>query len=193
MPGNYPNDPDSVLRGLFGSLVSAAEQNLSTADVWSNLRSAANDWARGVLSVTAGSNVTEQQIAETAQGLIGHVTILDVNRYRALAGQAVRAKQALQAFGPNDQIDARGIFVAPWNTTADNPAVPTRYRLRVQRSITVHGFTDIVREEWASYDLGISVTSVSDALARANSAFNTADYNRTADINEILDYSLEAV
>lgn len=193
MAGDYPNDPDSVLRGLFGSFVSAAEQRLSTADVWAGLRQSANDWARSVLSVTVGPDVSEDDIAAKASQLLGHVTITDVNNYRSLAGQALRAKQNLQSLGENDQIYATSVFRAPWAQTADNPAIPTRYRLRVLRSITVHGFTDIERQEWASYDLGASLTTIADMLAQADRAFNSADYNRTADINETLDYSLEAI
>jgi hypothetical protein len=85
------------------------------------------------------------------------------------------------------------VFNAPWSTTASNPAIPTRYRLRVLRDITYKGFTAINRQEWATYELGGVLTTVGDALTTADALFNQADYNSRASINSTLDYSIETV
>ena len=193
MPDDQITNKDSVLRGLFGTFTAAAEAGMGTAEVWSSLRSAATDWATSVVSVTAGAAGYDEAVSTAAQTLLQGVTIQDVNTYRAIAGAAVRAKNNLQSAAGTEQIVGTSIFQAPWSVTGDNPAIPTRYRLRVLRNITVKGFTQVERNEWASYDLGINITSVDDAIKMANDAFNREDYNKTASINSVLDYSLEVV
>lgn len=193
MAAGEVNNADSVLQGLFGSLTSAAENGRDASNMWGALRTAASDWAEGVLSVTSAEPPTAEAIASKAQELIGHVTITDMNRYVKTAGEFLRAKQNLQTLQPGGQITGQEIFNAPWSSTGGDDASPTRYRLRVLRSVSVKGFTDITREEWASYDLGISLTSIDDALAKADDAFNRAKYNSTASINATLDYELEVV
>lgn len=190
---DYPNNTDGFLRGIFGSLVEAAGRNAGTAEIWSTIKGAANDWASSTLAVTAGENVTDQMIADKVTQLIGHVTIQDVNQYRSIAGQAARAQQVLEGLAPNEQITAGAIFQAPWAKTADNPAIPTRYRIRVLRNITVSGFTAIEREEWATYDLGSVLTTTQDALDQADDLFNQAKYNKSASINRTLAYTIEAI
>ena len=194
MASNWPNDPDSVLRGLFGSLVSAAESGgRGAANMWSALHDAANSWASGVLSITSPTPPSAEEIQAKASQLIGNVTVQDMNRYSKTVGEFLRAKQNLQSLDPTSQIGGESIFNPPWATTTGNPAVPTRYRIRVLRSITVRGFTQIQRQEWATYEITSPITSVADALAQANTLFGQADYNARASINEILDYTIEAV
>lgn len=194
MGSTWPNNPDAVLRGLFGGLVTGAEGGgRGAANMWSSLKTAANDWAKGVLSVTSAVPPTDEQITATAHQLIGHVTIQDMNRYAQTVGEFLRAKQNLQELGTDYQITGDAIFSPPWSKTADNPAIPTRYRIRVLRSITVRGFTHIQRNEWATYELSGPLTNVADALQQANTLFSQADYNSRASINEILDYQIETV
>lgn len=190
---DYGNDADSVLRGLFGNLVSAASQGLGAQNMWNALRSGAYDWASSVLNVTSPEPPTEQEIVDAANGLIAHVTVTDMNRYAQLAGQALRAENVLASLAPNEEITGNAIFNPPWATTADNPAVPTRYRIRVLRDITVHGFTAINRQEWATYELGGTLTTIQDALTKADLMFVNADYNARADINSTLRYTIETV
>ena len=194
MAPQWPNDPDGVLRGLFGNLVAGAESGgRGAANMWSSLRTAATDWATGVLSVTSAEPPTPDAVAAKVHQLIGHVTIQDMNRYTAKVGEYLRAKSNLAQLGESNQITGAEIFTPPWATTANNPAIPTRYRIRVLRSITVRGFTHIQREEWATYEITSPLTSVGDALQQANTLFSMADYNARASINEILDYSIEVV
>lgn len=193
MAANWPNDSDSVLRGLFGSLLNAASRNLSTSDVWSTLRAGASNWAQSVLTVTEGPNVSQSTIDAKAQELLGHVSAADVSRYRGIAGQAVRAQQNLRQLGTGNQIGAREVFVAPWNVTADNPAIPTRYRLRILRSQSIIGLPQFEKITWSTYDLGVTLTSVDAALQLADDAFSRAKYNDAWQINEVLDYTIEAI
>jgi len=193
MAGNWTSDPDAVLRGLWGNLVSAAEGGRSASNMWTALRSGAYDWARGLLSVTSVTAPTEEEIQTQASALIGHVTIMDMNRYAKLAGEYLKARQNLKSLGETDQITGNAVFSPPWAKTIGNPAVPTRYRIRVLRSINVRGFTSIDRQEWSTYEITSPLTSVADALQQANTLFAQADYNARASINEILNYTIEAV
>lgn len=190
---DYGDDADSVLRGLFGSLVSAASDGLGAQNMWNALKSGAYDWAQSVLNVTSPTPPTEEEIQDAANGLISHVTVTDMNRYASLAGQSIRAQNVLASLQPGEQITGNAIFSPPWAQTADNPAVPTRYRIRVLRDITVHGFTAINRQEWSTYELGGTLTTVQDALDSANQLFTQADYNARADINQVLSYNIEVV
>jgi len=194
MASQWPNNPDSVLRGMLGNLVSAAESGgRGAANMWSAIHSAANDWASGVLAVTNPTPPTPEEISAKAQQLIGHITIQDVNRYSHTVGEFLRARANLASLGPQEQITGNAVFNPPWARTTGNAAVPTRYRIRVLRSITVKGFTSINREEWASYEVTGPLTSAADALNQANSLFSQSDYNSRASINSILDYTIEAI
>lgn len=189
----FGDDPDAVLRGLWGSLVSAASESRSTSNMWQAFNDAAYSNAESILNVTSPTPPTVEDIQALADKYTQHVTIMDMNRYSNLAGQYLSAKANLQAAGQAAQIEGTMIFNAPWSTTADNPAIPTLYRLRVLRDITVQGFTAINRQEWATYDLGGVLTTAGDAINMANVLFNQADYNSRASINSVLDYSIETV
>jgi len=190
---DYGDSADSVLRGLFGSLTNAAADGLDATNMWSALRSGAYNWASSVLNVVSPEPPSADQISNAANDLIQHVTIMDMNRYVKQAGEWLRAKNTLMGLDPNDQIPGTAIFTPSWNTTGDNPAVPTRYRIKILRDITVHGFTAINRQEWSTYELGGTLTSVMDAVDKANQLFSQADYNARADINEVLSYEIETV
>lgn len=193
MASDWPNDPDNVLRGLFGTFISASEQGLDTQGVWAGLRDAASIWASGVLGVTSAGPPSEEEINAAASQLLGGVTIQAVSKYRSLAGAFVQAHENLLDTDLYAQIEGNAVFRPPWANTIGNPAVPERYRLTVQRSITVFGFTQIQRTEWATYELASPLTSLQDAFNAANTAFNAADYNSRARIDSILDYNIQAV
>lgn len=161
--------------------------------MWSSLRTAATEWATSVLAVTSTGPPSEADIAAKAHQLIGHVTVQDMNRYAKTVGEFLKSRRNLAALGSDLQITGDAIFQPPWATTVGNPAVPTRYRIRVLRSITVRGFTQIQRQEWATYEISAPLTNVADALQQANTLFAQADYNARASINDILDYTIEAV
>ncbi len=192
MASDWPNSSDSVLRGLWGSLVSGAANGRDAANMWQSLREGAYSWAESILSVTSATVPTEAEIQAKGQELIGHVTVMDMNRYTKLAGEFLRARENLQSLGANDQITGNAVFTPPWSQTAGNPAVPTRYRIRVLRSLTYRGI-NVSTEKWSTYEITSPLTSTADALDQANALFAGADYNRSAGINAILDYSIEAI
>jgi len=187
----YENSPG--LRQVFPALVEAAAQNQTTAQVWQTLRDAASNAASGSLSIQLGRQPTDQEVADTAAGILRGVTVQDVSRARGAAGQMASAHAALISHDPTAQITGDMIAVPPWSKTADAAGVRTQYRIRVNRSITVRGFTQITKEEWAAYNLSGPITTVADALAQANAMFVGADYNRATSINDILDYTIETV
>lgn len=194
MASQWPDKTEGVLRSLFGNLVSGAEfGGRGAANMWTSLHDAAANWAEGVLSVTGSTPPTALEIQTKAHQLIGNVTIQDMNRMSKTVGEFLRAKENLNNLGLDSQITGDAIFNPPWSRTGDNPAIPTRYRIRVLRSITVRGFTQIQREEWATYEMTSPLTTLSDALNRANTLFAQAPYNASASINEVLDYQIEVI
>lgn len=195
MANNWPSDPDAVMRGLWGNLVAARESGGgSAANIWSALQSGAQAWAEGVLAITSVQPPTEAEIALQAQQLIGNVTIQDVNRYNQIAGQFIAAKNNLMNLSVEQQIMGSEIFTPPWSTTAFNPAVPDRYRIRVLFDVTVHGFSPIDRQEWSTYELTSPLTSVNDALQQAIALYGRGESKGgRADVNDVLQYSIEQI
>lgn len=193
MASNWPQDPDSVLRGLFGNIVASAAGGLSTADVWSNLRTAASNWASSVLSLGSAGVPSEQDVNDLAAQMLSHVSAADVSRYRGIAGSFLQAKANLAGAGPGDQITGGSIFTPPWATTADNPAIPTQYRLRILRTIYPFATQRFTRQEWNTYDLTGPLTSLEDAINQANAKFQSANYNRTSTIVSVDDAVIETV
>lgn len=181
------------LRSLFPSIVSAASQGASTSEVWDAIRGAAGSIASQVLSTTLGRNPTEQEVLESAKGLLSGISATDVSAARGAAGQMVRAHNALLAASDDAQITSEQIGRAPWSTTTNVAGVNEQYRIRVQRSITVKGFTEIQTTEWGTYDLSGPLTSIADAVSQANNLWSGRDYNKRASINQVLDYVIEAV
>lgn len=181
------------LRTVFPSIVAAASQGQTTAQVWQTIRNSADEASAATLSIALGRQPTGEEIADASASLLSGVGILQVNAARAAAGQLVSAHAALTSADPSAQISADMVGIPPWSITANAGGVRTQYSIHVQREIVVHGFTDITRQEWATYNLSGPITSVADALNQANSLFGNADYNRNVDINQILDYSIEAV
>lgn len=181
------------LRTVFPSIVGAASEGQTTAQVWQTIRDSADLASAAQLSIQLGREPTGQEIADSSAFLLRGINIQSVNQARAAAGQMVSAHAQLSGADPNAQITAGMVGVPPWSITANAAGVQRQFRINVQRDITVHGFTAITRQEWASYNLSGPITSIADALDQANTLFGNADYNRNVDINQILDYSIETV
>lgn len=192
MASDWPSDPDSVLKGLFGSLLNGAANGRSTANMWQALREGAYTAAQNYLNMVSPTVPTEEEIQDKGQELIGHVTIMDMNKYTQIAGEALRAKASLQSQSADEQILGESIWTPPWSRTAGNPAIPTRYQLRVLRSITYRGI-NVTEEKWSTYEITSPLTTVQDALDQADALFHRARYNNSAGINAILDYSITAI
>lgn len=181
------------LRGIFPSILQAASEHQTTAQVWQTIRDSADTASAATLSITLGREPTGLEIADASALMLKGVNIQTVNHARAVAGEMVAAHSNLTVAGMYDQIDASMIATPPWSQTANAAGISTQYRIHVQRDITVRGFTAINRQEWASYNLTGPITSVADALAQANALFRAARYNSNVDINGILDYTIEAI
>ena len=186
-------DEQPGLRQVFPSILQAAAEGQTTAQVWDTIRNAASTAAASTLSITLGREPSESEIAKAAGTILSGVTVQGVSKARGVAGAMVRAHAQLSSADPNAQITADMIGTPPWSQTVGAAGVQTQYRISVQREITVHGFTAITRTEWATYNLSGPLTTMADALAQANSLFQAADYNKSVDINQILDASITTI
>lgn len=188
-----PATDNPLLRGLFGVVQSGAQQRLSTADIWSSLRTAAGTWqfqAQGVAQPydPAALEAAGRDILR-AQG----VGIQGVNQFRGLAGQWLGSKQALHAQGDDEQITAGSVFTPPWSATAD-ASVPSRYRIRTQWQ-----YEDADGElatRWKADELSGPLTTISDALENAEPTDDTTSGAMILSGNEppvMLDYEIEEI
>jgi hypothetical protein len=192
MGSDWPNNNDAVMRGLFGSLQAGAANGRDAANMWQSLREGAYALAQDYLQKTGIVDPTEEQIQARGQELIGHVTIMDMNRYVKEVGNWMSAKSSLANLESNQQITGASIWTPSWNKTADNPAIPTRYKLRVLRDITYRGI-NVNEQRWSTYEITSPLTTIEDALGQADSLFGQARYFRSATINSILDYEIVAI
>ena len=189
----WDSDIPASLRGQYQSLYAAAVQGgRSAANMWDAFRSAAYDSASSTLALTSPTPPTQLEIDAAAKSLMGGVTIQDMNRVSKVIGEQLRATENLKSLGLDQQITGDAIFTPPWARTTGNPAVPTRYRIRVQRQVTYRGI-GVTTNKWATYEITAPLTSVNDALAQANTLFARNRYNLSANIDAVLDYSIEAV
>lgn len=182
-----------LLNGAFGTLQQAAAQRMDTAAIWQRLR------------VTTGTTfyqsqgiplpATDQEIEERGRQILSEqgVGVRQVNAYRGLAGQWLRAKQSLQQLGSEQVVLPQDIFVPPWARTATGE-VPSRYRMRVQWNLV----DDLGRPStaWGTYELQSPLTTVGDALAASQ---NLAGLQPTSDIppgsviSGVQDFQIEQV
>lgn len=188
--GEFGNDPNATMRGLWGSMVASAAAGQSTAEVWQGLRDAAASWARSVLSLTLGRAPTADEIQSASGQLFKGVTIQHVNAWRSEAGRWVKAQNALRGTPNNVQIGSDAIFrrnQALWG--GQDSVIPT-YRIRVQYSFTV-GKT--AGTEWSTYHLGGPLTTMDDIQQAVRDQFAGKSYNRNTTMGEWLNYAIEEV
>jgi hypothetical protein len=154
--------------------------------MWDAFNSSATDFVTQQLGLTSFGSATAEEIAAGVKEMTGNVTIQMMNTYVQLAGQNLRANANLAALELDQQIPGEAIFTPPWSTTGDNPAIPTRYILRVNssvRDLIAHG---AYADQWNSYMISGPLTSMSDLLNRANQLFNqnpSASRYRVGSIN----------
>jgi hypothetical protein len=193
MPAPWGNARNPLLSGLFGVFQDAANNNLSTADVWQNLRQVAGAWSyqRAGVQVPADDDLVQgigKQILSEQ-----NVGIQNVNRYRGIASDWLSAKNALHDLDPDDQIDGKAIFTPPWATTA-GLGVPARYRVRVQWEL--HPDSETESLTWRAYEVDGPLTSLSDLLGQASDAMgkNPSSDNPLGSYGPFVnDYTLEQI
>jgi hypothetical protein len=186
-------EANPLLSGLFGAFRSNAAEYASTSDIWTALRVNAATWqwqaqGGGELPSVDELEATGAQIL-SAQG----VTIQGVNAYRAIAGQARSAHDALLALDRDRQLTAEHIFVPPWAKTTDS-SVPSRYRIRVQWQVTPAA-GDIFTK-WSTYEVSTPLTTVNAILDEAGQLAKTvptSDQIAAAVNLEANDYELEQI
>lgn len=191
-PGDWPGSND-LLSGLFGAFQAGAAGKLDTASVWQQLRITA-----GQIQYQASGSfepITQAQLEANGAEILRQqgVGIQQVNTYRALAGQWLGAKQNLHASDEVSQVTSGEIFRPPWAQTAD-PAVPDRYRVRVNWQVTPAAGD--VFTSWASYELTAPVTSIADALEQAGQLVAkqpTSEMPPGAAVTGVEDYEIEQV
>ena len=192
MAADWTTNSDAVMRGMFGNLLSGAANGRDAANMWQSLREGAYSWAENYLTLTGTTKPTEEQIQAKGQDLIGHVTIMDMNRYVKLAGEAISAKNALHAMQPGTQIEGNAIWRPPWATSGGTDGRFEKYRIEIQRSITYRGI-NVTTTKWSSYEITSPLTTVEDALAQADSLFQQAKYFRSVGNYSTLDYRITKI
>lgn len=161
--GGDPAD-SPLARGLFGVFQAGAQARVGTAQIWSDLRTAAAAWQFQAQGKAQPYDPAELESAGrqilSAQG----VGLQTVNTFRALSGSWLSAKQRLAGVDTTAQITAREIFRPPWATTVGE-SVPSRYRIRSRWQVTTT--TGESFNVWKTDELTGALTSKGDALAQA--------------------------
>lgn len=178
---------------MFGSFTAAAAANENTATIWQRINDYANAWAASTARAVYGPSVTDAQIADRAQQLMGHVTIMDVNNYRALAGQYERARQVATTQQSNAQFAADSIFVAPWSRLAQTGGAVREYRANVSFSSNIIGRGGRRLEETRAFVIGPTLTTPDDLIAAAKSWYEKLPYNTQINDVQVTDFALEAI
>lgn len=164
MPGELRPGAQKLL-GLFGSVQASTFAGLSTADVWQEIRDAAD-----------------------AQGVdLSGVSAADVSQLRGIANAARSAMNAFQRADPNAGIVGDMIYSAPWTATPTGGEVLPAYRVRYQLVVTAASGEEQVL--WQSYTTtqlpGTKEGLISDVSAVG--AGDTAHYGVTmTGINHVL-------
>lgn len=112
MPGELRPGAARLL-GLFGSIQASAFAEMSTAEVWDELRDAASRSGFDLAGINAA----------------------DVSQLRGIANEARNAMQAFSQASPGDAITGSMIFDAPWRAESTGgellPSFRVRYALQV--------------------------------------------------------------
>lgn len=184
---------DSFARGLFGTFQQAAAAGRDTAGVWSALRESVADWyytAQGLPTPDDPNEVQAQGASILSQRGIG---ITQVNAMRAQAGQWLGARDSLIAATGEQNITSSSIFSPSWRTTGLGRANPAQYRIRILRGIGLAGQEGTQFESWSTYDLGATLGTVDQLVARANQAYGRQRYAQGTFINDVLQYEIEVI
>lgn len=162
MPG-----PDGLSSGAlqwFQAIWSAAAQRMSTADVWSAIRSAAEQQANYLLSAITSAPISPELLAAKANELLSGLSIFDVNIMRQNAGQLISAANALNSAADETAIDASMIGRPLTALTGGPEGLPPLYRARIQ--YTGIDFEGNAFQDWTSLFLSGEPTTVGDLRGR---------------------------
>ncbi len=180
----------------FQSIWSAASEGMTTADVWSAIRGAAESQAAFLLGTEVGIPETAAEVSARAQELLSGLTIFDVNQMRAAAGQMVTAMGNLSAASIEEVIDESMIGRPLTAMTGVETGLPPIYRARINYSAVDfegNGFSD-----WTSLFLQGEPGTKGELLARIQNQLQAQVESGTgsppaAALGEIHAISLETV
>lgn len=181
------------MAGMWGNFQRAAEERMSTADLWSSLRSTAAQWSLQTRGLPPAASLEEER-ALGSQILSEHgITGPNVSVWRGESGAWLRAKEQLHALGEHEQITSNAIYTPPWAQTS-NPGVPSRYRIRTQWVYeTAEGETEAM---WRTDELTTPLTSLGDIFRQAEAGMGESTYLSLLESGappSIVDYEIEQV
>ena len=194
MPGGpWSDNQNPLLSGLFGTFQEGAQAGADTSNIWSSLRQAAANWYYQSLGITPPESAA--QLESTGASILSGqgVSVQEVNTYRQVAGNWLRAKENLQALNPEDQIPGEAIFTPPWAQTAA-AGVPDRYRIRVNWNWTTDSGEQT--NQWSTYELSGPISSTANSLKQAYSLATGNDcWVALSNLStpEVADYEIEQI
>lgn len=153
-----------LLRGLFGVLQQAASNRVGTAQVWSDLRTAAGTWQAQAQGLPQPYDPAQLQEAGRLILQRQGINAAAVSTFRGIAGDWRGSQERLRQLGPSEQITSGEIFTPPWSKTASD-LTPSRYRVRTQWQFTDSAGN--VQTAWRSDEVTGPLTTVPDALSDA--------------------------
>ena len=145
------------------------------------------------MSTTLGREPTADELEDATNQTLAGVGATQVSQARSAAGSIVNAYGNLHGLAETDQILGNAIARPPWAITTNVAGVNEQYRIRVLRTIYPFSTQRFTRQEWNTYNLSGTLTSISDALDQANNLWGQNPYNRTSSIVSIDDYMIESV
>jgi len=173
MAGPYTGNPKGLF--FYGSIQGAAAQGATTSAVWAAMQEAALNTAAALSGFIVGSAYPPIAVLNLAASFLQGITIKDVNQMRAIAGQNIRAAQALAAAPAEFAIDSSMIGIPPSLGTGPGTGLPQKYSLRVNYTGT-DAMGNETTDWYTIYDVSADTTiedlrdtAVADANARVGS------------------------
>jgi hypothetical protein len=186
-----PFSGTSKALGFYGSVLGAAWQGATTAEVWDSMRTAATATAAFLNGVSTATALGNPLVMAQAVALLSGITIQDVNQMRAIAGQNIAAARALAGAAPEMAIDSSMIGIPPAMGTGPGTGIDQKYSLRVNYT-GIDEMGNEVTDWYTIYDVSadttvgdLRATAVADANARvsSNSFYDLSDISS---INQVI-------
>ena len=182
-----PFSGTSKALGFYGSVLGAAWQGATTAEVWDSMRTAATATAAFLNGVSTATALGNPLVMAQAVALLSGITIQDVNQMRAIAGQNIAAARALARAAPEMAIDSSMIGIPPAMGTGPGTGIDQKYSLRVNYT-GIDEMGNEVTDWYTIYDVS-SDTTVGDlratAVADANARVSSNSFYDLSDISSI--------
>ena len=187
-----PFSGTSKALGFYGSVLGAAWQGATTAEVWDSMRTAATATAAFLNGVSTATALGNPLVMAQAVALLSGITIQDVNQMRAIAGQNIAAARALAGAAPEMAIDSSMIGIPTAFGTGPGTGIPQAYAARVNYTgVDVAG--NEVTDWYTIYGVSSDQTvgelfaqAQVDAQARVETGVNTPPVLSLSSINQVI-------